>query len=109
MPSVQLTYCANGSLCPSRSAQFLIKSYKILSDEIDIFRNLDQIGLSVSQDSSVNSRGGSDFRCPTCDFRRFFLSISEKNFDFRVPTFEPVPISGSSYFRHLWLFRPTSG
>ena len=42
------------------------------------------------------------------DFRRFFPSDFRKNFNFRVPTFEQVPISVSSDFRHLWLFRHTS-
>ena len=48
----------------------------------------------------------SAFRFPAffpSDFRKKIL-IS----DFRVPTFEPFPISDSSDFRHLWLFRPTS-
>nr|CAD2132279.1 unnamed protein product [Meloidogyne enterolobii] len=44
------------------------------------------------------------FFLPISDFRKKIL-IS----DFRVPTFEPFPISDSSDFRHLWLFRPTSG
>ena len=45
------------------------------------------------------------------DFRRSYPSDLRKKIlisDFRVPTFEPVSISDSSDFQHLWLVRPTS-